>query len=100
MAIGRIIIGNVIEKLYEFIDKRVDNKQEAEKIKGIIELFLISKDCIKLTKQTDLVITELKGNFLQRSWRPIVMIIFAIGVVMGKPELYEVLLRGLSGYVG
>jgi len=63
--------------------------------------------------QTDIIITEAKGNWIQRSWRPILMMAFGFIVIYVKflapllgltiPELeiefWELLKIGIGGYV-
>jgi hypothetical protein len=63
--------------------------------------------------QTDIIITEAKGNWLQRSWRPLLMVSFGfiviyvkfIGPLFGLPipelelEFWELLKIGIGGYV-
>ena len=63
--------------------------------------------------QTDVIIAEAKGNWLQRSWRPILMLSFGFIVIYVKfiaplfdlkiPELenefWNLLQLGIGGYV-
>jgi hypothetical protein len=64
--------------------------------------------------QTDIIIAEAKGNWLQRSWRPILMLSFGFIVIYTKfisqlapqlitpvlePEFWSLLKLGIGGYV-
>ena len=63
--------------------------------------------------QTEIIVAEAKGNFIQRSWRPILMLSFGFIVIYVKfaaplfglpiPELeiefWELLKIGIGGYV-
>ena len=63
--------------------------------------------------QTEIIVTEAKGNWLQRSWRPILMLAFGFIVIYIKfiaplfnlttPELenefWNLLQLGIGGYV-
>jgi len=63
--------------------------------------------------QTEIIVTEAKGNWLQRSWRPILMLAFGFIVIYVKflaplfdlriPELenefWNLLQLGIGGYV-
>jgi hypothetical protein len=63
--------------------------------------------------QTEIIVTEAKGNWLQRSWRPMLMLAFGFIVIYVKflapvfnltiPELeiefWELLKIGIGGYV-
>ncbi len=57
----------------------------------------------------DIILAEAKGNWLQRSWRPLVMLTFAAIVAIGafvpipyladKSEFWSLLKIGMGGYV-
>ena len=63
--------------------------------------------------QTDIIIAEAKGNWLQRSWRPILMLSFGFIVIYVKfiaplfgftippleNEFWDLLQLGIGGYV-
>ena len=63
--------------------------------------------------QTDIIIAEAKGNWLQRSWRPILMLSFGFIVIYNKfaaplfgwtipvleGEFWTLLQIGIGGYV-
>ena len=65
------LIGNVI-------DKAVPDKSEAEKLKAQITLEAMKADNAELKAATDIILAEAKGeSWLQRNWRPVLMLWFA-----------------------
>ena len=63
--------------------------------------------------QTDIILSESKGNWIQRSWRPILMLAFGFIIIYCKflallfslpvpelePEFWNLLQLGIGGYV-
>lgn len=65
------LIGNVI-------DKAVPDRDEAEKLKAQITLEAMKADNAELKAATDIILAEAKGeSWLQRNWRPVLMLWFA-----------------------
>jgi hypothetical protein len=99
-------VGKVIDESTTSIEEKLEQKA---KIMGLITDF-VSKST---QFAADVVKTEATGNWLQRSWRPIVMLAFAFIVVyrfflspvFGFPgldlpqEFWSLLEIGLGGYV-
>jgi hypothetical protein len=99
----------IVDSAGKIVDEVVSSDEEKQKLKN--ELSKIVLDNLKdlSNARKDVLITELQGNWLQRSWRPIVMMTFA-GVVLiaafypvelhAVPEKFWTLLTvGLGGYV-
>lgn len=105
--------GTVIKDLLGGLDKLFTSKEEKIKAESIIKQILIEKQLELQQMQTDVIIAEAKGNWLQRSWRPILMLSFGFIVIYVKfiapvfgftiPELeiefWELLKIGIGGYV-
>ena len=105
--------GSVIKDLLGGLDKLFTSKEEKIKAESIIKQILIEKQLELQQMQTDVIIAEAKGNWLQRSWRPILMLSFGFIVIYVKfiapvfgftiPELeiefWELLKIGIGGYV-
>jgi hypothetical protein len=101
-----------VKTLFKTIDKTIDNKADAEKIKQSIQQQLLSGQLKELEAQASIIIAESKGSFLQRNWRPLLMLIFA-GLIVAHwfgftapniPEsvqnsLLNIVLVGCSGYI-
>ena len=107
------LTGNVIKEIGNVIDNLFTNDEERIKAKNEIFKVLKQKELELQQMQTDLIIAEAKGNWLQRSWRPILMLAFGFIVIYVKfiaplfdlriPELenefWNLLQLGIGGYV-
>ncbi|WP_259556319.1 hypothetical protein [Vibrio harveyi] len=101
MSIFSKIIDGVFGSLFDFIDDKVPDKKDADRLKTILEGFKTSAQYKTAALQADLIMKESEGNFLQRSWRAIVCIIFAIAIVfLDRSDLVPLLKAALMGYVG
>lgn len=100
------IIGKVVDKV-------APDAGMAEKLKAEITHELLKADSDALKKQADIIMSEANGaSWLQRNWRPLVMINFAVLITahwLGfTPEnmsdaqvlaLLDIVQVGLGGYV-
>lgn len=99
-------IGKVIDNLFTSEEERIKAKNEVFKV--------LQEQQLELQKlQTEIIVAEAKGNWLQRSWRPILMLAFGFIVIYVKfvaplfdlkiPELenefWNLLQLGIGGYV-
>ncbi len=99
-------IGKVIDSLFTSEEERIKAKNEVFKV--------LQEQQMELQKlQTEIIVSEAKGNWLQRSWRPILMLAFGFIVIYVKflaplfdfriPELenefWNLLQLGIGGYV-
>jgi len=105
--------GSVIKDLMSGLDKLFTSKEEKIIAENAIKQILLQKQLELQRMQTDVIITEAKGNWMQRSWRPILMLSFGfiviyvkfIGPLFGLPipplelEFWELLKIGIGGYV-
>lgn len=99
-------VGRVLDKLFTSEEERIKAKNEVFKI-------LKEKELELRTMQTEVIVTEAKGNWLQRSWRPILMLGFGFIVMYNKffapafglpnaeleGEFWNLLQLGVGGYV-
>ncbi len=99
-------IGKVVDSLFT---------SDEERIKAKNEIFKVLKDQqLELQRlQSEVIIAEAKGNWLQRSWRPILMLAFGFIVIYVKfiaplfalpippleDEFWNLLQIGIGGYV-
>jgi hypothetical protein len=104
--------GSVVKDLLEGLDNLFTSKEEKIQAENVIKQILLQKQLELQKMQTD-IITEAKGNWLQRSWRPLLMVSFGfiviyvkfIGPLFGLPipelelEFWELLKIGIGGYV-
>ena len=105
--------GSVVKDLLGGLDKLFTSKEEKIKAENVIKQILIQKELELQKMQTEIIVAEAKGNWLQRSWRPILMLSFGFIVIYVKfiapvfgftiPELeiefWELLKIGIGGYV-
>lgn len=98
-------IGNVLDNV-------ITNDEEKSKAKNELTEIVTSKLSELAGYQRDVIVQELKGNWLQRSWRPLVMLIFA-SILVAKwfgwtdpsidisleIELMSLLKIGIGGYI-
>jgi hypothetical protein len=105
--------GGLVKDLLGGLDKLFTSKEEKIKAENVIKQILIEKQLELQKMQTEIIVTEAKGNWLQRSWRPILMLTFGFIVIYVKfiaplfnlttPELeiefWELLKIGIGGYV-
>ena len=95
------------------LDGVITNQEEKLAAKATISELVTNKLTEIAGFQKEVLVTELQGNTLQRSWRPIVMLLFAFIVVYSKfiapafdlqnavlePQFWNLLELGLGGYV-
>ena len=99
-------VGKVIDNLFTSEEERLKAKNEVFKV--------LQEQQLELQKlQTEIILAEANGNWLQRSWRPILMLAFGFIVIYVKfaaplfnlpiPELenefWNLLQLGIGGYV-
>ena len=105
--------GSVLKDLLGGLDKLFTSKEEKIKAESIIKEIILQKKLELQQMQTDIILAEAKGNWLQRSWRPILMLSFGFIVIYVKVlapifgftipileiEFWELLKIGIGGYV-
>ena len=105
--------GTVVKDLMSGLDKLFTSKEEKIIAENAIKQIIIQKQLELQKMQTEIIVTEAKGNWLQRSWRPILMLAFGFIVIYVKflaplfdlkiPELenefWNLLQLGIGGYV-
>lgn len=103
------IIGTLINSVGSLIDGITTTSKEKEKLKAEVSRTIMEYLDNMAQAQKDIIITEAKGNWLQRSWRPLVMLAFAAVVLIGafipipllnnNSPFWALLDIGLGGYV-
>jgi len=105
--------GDVFKSVNDLIDNLFTSDEERLEAKRKMFEILKQKENELQQMQTDIIIAEAKGNWMQRSWRPILMLSFGGIVVYCKfiaplfdlrvPELenefWNLLQLGIGGYV-
>ena len=112
------IAGPLVKGMFGIIDQAVEDKDAANKIKAKIaenQQHLIETE---LKGAIEIILAEAKGNWLQRSWRPILMLVIVSIIasnylvtpwlaVFGLPvailelpeQLYTLMTIGVGGYI-
>ena len=117
------ILGGVASKACGIVSELVEDKDLATQINARLTEQIIATDISKftaqITAQRDVLVAEIKGeSWLQRNWRPMVMMMFAsiicnnyivfpyLGMWTDKvtelelpPFMWECIKLGLSGYI-
>ena len=107
------LTGNVLKEIGNVIDNIFTNDEERLQAKNELTRIIQSKELELQKMQTDVIVAEANGNWLQRSWRPILMLAFGFIVIYVKfiaplfgftiPELeddfWNLLQIGIGGYV-
>ena len=99
-------IGKVIDNLFTSDEERINARNKIMQV-------LKEKELELQKMQTDIIIAEAKGNWIQRSWRPLLMLSFGFIVIYNKfiaplfglpipileGEFWTLLQIGIGGYV-
>ena len=105
------LLGPVAGAVFKTIDKVVDDKGVADKLKAKVQEKIIAGELAELEGAAKTIQIEAQGGFLQRNWRPIMMLVFA-GLMVAHwfgftapniPEsvqnsLLNIILVGIGGY--
>jgi hypothetical protein len=105
--------GTVVKDLMSGLDKLFTSKEEKILAENAIKQIIVQKQLELQKMQTEIIVSESNGNWLQRSWRPILMLAFGFIVIYVKflaplfnfriPELenefWNLLQLGIGGYV-
>ena len=106
------LIGSIGGKVLDIVDDVVEDKGEANRLKFEIQRQLIENKSNELESAAKIVLAEAQGSWLQRNWRPLLMVTFA-GLVVAHwfgftapdiPEtvqnsLLNIVMVGVGGYV-
>jgi hypothetical protein len=113
------IIGDLLKKGSDIIDQRVQDKDLAAQLKQDLEKSYLSADLSSMQEQASVIKVEAQGeSFLQRNWRPIIMLMFgyvifnnfilapyvqcfyhAFPILPVPTDLWDLLKLGIGGYV-
>ena len=106
------LIGSIGGKVLDIVDNVVEDKDEANRFKFEIQRQLIDIKSSELESAAKIVLAEAQGSWLQRNWRPLLMVTFA-GLIVAHwfgftapniPEsvqnsLLNIVMVGIGGYV-
>jgi len=99
----------IIDSAGGVIDKVVTNDHERSRAKAELSEIVMQSLNRLHEAQRSLIEAEMQGNWLQRSWRPIVMLVFTTMIVLGafmeipyldsNSRFWGLLELGLGGYI-
>jgi hypothetical protein len=101
--------GDIVKDVGNVVDNLTTTDAEKGQLKEQLTSVVLNILVKAMSLQADVLQTELKGNWLQRSWRPIVMLVFTAIIVIGifkripylesTSPFWKLLELGLGGYV-
>lgn len=113
------IITNVIKPVSGMIDgfhtsgeEKLQMQVELQRVENELTTKVLEVQQQELINQKEVLLAEMKGNWLQRSWRPILMLVFGYVVLHNcvivslfslpeietPPEMWQVLKLCIGGY--
>ena len=105
------LLAPIAKSIFSTVDKVITSKAEKEKIKAELQHKIITGDLKEIEAAATVIQLEAQGTWLQRSWRPIMMLLFAALMVAhwfgftapNIPEsvqnsLLNIILVGIGGY--
>ncbi|MCW8915057.1 MAG: holin family protein [Magnetovibrio sp.] len=108
------LIGPLLTGVLGVIDKAVEDKDQAAKIKAKLNEQIVSGDMKELEVAASILVAEAQGeSWLQRNWRPLLMVLFGVIIannyilvpIFGTPsaeippDMWDLLKLGVGGYV-
>ena len=102
-------VTNLVSAVGEIVDRLTLPGREKKQLETDILRLLIAVEEKTISEQAASIREEARGNWLQRSWRPIVMLVFTLiilaGTLLNLPILadtsrfWDLLEIGLGGYI-
>ena len=112
------VIGQVVGQVLGLIDKSVEDKDQAARLKHDVEVQFMQQDYSFIVKEIEsragIIAAEAQGkSWLQRNWRPLLMLTFTyiiahnyiVSPMFGlqrleiPPDMWELLKLGMGGYI-
>ena len=108
------LIGIIAPILKEVVGKYIEDKKITEQIERDFKIAVMEKEKTIYQMARDVIVAEAKGSWLQRNWRPLVMLMWAsipfynyvIVPSFGKaplplpPDIWGMISAGMFGYMG
>lgn len=112
------IIAGLISSVTGLVSEFVEDKDKANELSAKLQVLIHTEAMNLINAQKEVLVTEMKGNWLQKSWRPLLMLtvvaivannyvlfpylkmMFGVGMVLELPEkLWSLLTIGVGGYI-
>ncbi len=102
-------VTNLVSAVGEIVERLTLPGREKKQLETDILQLLIAVEEKTITEQAAAIREEAQGNWLQRSWRPIVMLVFTLIILAGTflnlpiladtSRFWDLLEIGLGGYI-
>ena len=102
-------VPNLVSAVGEIVDRLTLPGREKKQLETDILRLLIAVEEKTISEQAASIREEAQGNWLQRSWRPIVMLVFTLIILAGTflnlpiladtSRFWDLLEIGLGGYI-
>lgn len=102
-------VTNLVSAVGEIVNRLTLPGREKKQLETDILRLLIAVEEKTISEQAAAIREEARGNWLQRSWRPIVMLVFTVIVLAGTflnlpilsdtSRFWDLLEIGLGGYI-
>lgn len=103
------LLSNLVGEIGDIVETLSVSAKEKKEIQAGILGAVQRYDELLANNQLQMVAEEARGNWLQKSWRPIVMLVFAFIILLGTftdlpilsdtSRLWDLLEIGIGGYV-
>ena len=103
------VLQNVLREIGDIVNRLSVSSREKQKIQEEIQSLVYRYKSELVREQSAAVGDEMRGNWLQRSWRPMVMLVLTLLVVLGvftessmlsdTSRFWDFLEIGIGGYV-
>jgi hypothetical protein len=106
------LTGDLFKKVGDSIDKLITSDEEKLILRNELQKLFFAQNLALAKLNFQIISEEAKGNFLQRSWRPILMLMFGFVILYSKffapafglpntvlePDFFMLLKLGIGGY--
>lgn len=99
----------IVETVAGVVERLSISSTEKKKLKQELETAIVEFEQQQMKEQAGVVKAESGGNWLQRSWRPLIMLTFAVIILAGMftdlpmladtSRFWDLLELGLGGYI-
>lgn len=108
------IAAPLLKGLFDVVDQAVEDKDAAARIKATLQQRVLDGRMKELEAAAGVIVAEARGeSWLQRSWRPLLMVLFGVIVANNylvvplfgtpvaeiPPDMWDLLKLGVGGYV-
>ena len=103
------LLSGLVSEISSVVDTLAVSSKEKKQIEADLVAAIARQEEALSQSQSSIIQAEAQGNWLQRSWRPIIMLVFATIVLIGTffdlpilsdtSRFWDLLEIGLGGYV-